>query len=87
MHNEISGVQGDMQKVASNFEEVTDSLNDVKGMLAGRDTELAAHLLELASRLCPVPPLSPQMLTRPHLRSVRFKSRQRRRPTLQEVVW
>jgi hypothetical protein len=65
MQNKISGVRGDMQKVASNFEEVTDSLNDVKGMLAGRDTELAAHLLELASRLCPVPRSSPQMLTRP----------------------
>ena len=65
MQNKILGVQGDMQKVVSNFGEVADSLNDVNGMLAGRDTELAAHLLELASRLCPVPCSSPRMLTRP----------------------
>jgi hypothetical protein len=65
MQNEISGVRGDMQRVASHFGEVSTSLNDVKGLLEGRDTELAAHLLQLASRLCPncpEPRSSPPML-------------------------
>ena len=64
MQNEIAGVRGDMQSVASNFVGVKSSLDDVKGLLVGRDTELAAHLLQLASRLCPnCPARSPQMLT------------------------
>jgi hypothetical protein len=60
MQNEISHVRGD---VASNFGRITVAINDVKSLLGARDTELAAHLLQLASRLCPQPGSSPPIPT------------------------
>jgi hypothetical protein len=66
MQNEISGVRGDVQNVVTNFGELNETLIDVKELLTVRDSEMAANLLRLASRLCPEPRSPPQMLsTRP----------------------